>query len=411
MQETDSVLVSLEAQLQRLEKWFDENGYAGWDPYDISGTKFYLNLLKDRPNIYKKIFRLCFSISADIFPLFIRKILKVETQVNAKAMGLLLTSYTNLFVATKNTLYIDKAINVAHWLIAHRTNGYNGFSWGYPFDWQSVILIPQNTPSSVVTAVVGDGFYSLYKITQDEQYINICKAICSFFVNSLHRSVDEEGKVCFSYTPIDDYQVHNANLFVGEFLARVGREVNNENWVELGIKCGNFALSEQQDEGYLPYWSLAQTETHSGNIIRTDHYHSGFEIRMLYGLWVTTGLEQFRQAYQKYYEWYLSNMFTEGGLVKLTPTRYYPVNIHAIAESILCQATLLDCYPERLYSIKSIIKWAEQNMEYKGGRYVYMIKKYPAFGEWKIKIPMIRWGQSWMLRALSQALVASKHLG
>jgi hypothetical protein len=44
-------------------------------------------------------------------------------------------------------------------------------------------------------------------------------------------------------------------------------------------------------------------------------------------------------------------------------------------------------------------------MEYKPGEYVYLIKKLPILGEWRIKIPMIRWGQAWMFRAYCELLI------
>jgi rhamnogalacturonyl hydrolase YesR len=319
-------------------------------------------------------------------------------------MGLFLAGYANLFEMTRQEHYLIKAYECADWLIQNRSQGYSGFSWGYPFDWQSIRYIPKNTPSSVVTATAGDGFYLLYKITQNENFLDICKNICIFFVDNLNITYTNKDTLCYSYTPIDDYQVHNANLFVGEFLTRLGSEIDDYCLIQRGIHCGNFALKEQQAEGYLPYWGLSQTYSHSSGKLRTDHYHSGFEIRMLYKLWKHTGIDTFQRAYTKYFRWYLRNMFRSCYIPKMTPDAFYPVNIHSCAEALLCQSTLLPDHPERISGIVRSVDWILNKMEYAPGRYAYLVKKYPAIGELRINFAMIRWGQAWMLRAYSELL-------
>jgi len=400
------LLEDLDNIIRRLDCWIEHNGFAGWDPYDLGQAKLLSRFREDKPKIHHKFIRRMIFGLGGIFPFFTRKLFGVKSQVNAKAMGLLLAGYSNMYIATNDQHYLDQAKKYAKWLMCNGGRKYSGHNWGYPFDWRSVTFIPHGTPSSVVTSIVGDGFYLLYKATNETRYLEICKEICCFFVNDLKKTVNHPEQICFSYTPIDDFQVHNANLFVGEFLVRIGKETGEQKWYETGLKCGNFALAEQHNDGYLPYWSLAQTDSHNGGKIHTDHYHSGFEIRMLYRLWKLTGMEKFKAAYLKYYSWYQSRMFTSDGRVKNGPESYYPVNIHSIAEGILCKAVLFEDHPDEFQQLKHIIYWGEKNMEYADGEYVYMIKKNPIIGEWHLRIPMLRWGQAWMFRALSQAKIA-----
>jgi hypothetical protein len=396
--------------IQRLDLWIMRNGWSGWDPYDIKENRFISKIVKLPPSLLNKIIRKFLFATIDLNPLSARKIFDVRPRVNAKGMGLFLAGYSNLYKVTAQKEYLKKAHECAEWLIQNRCSDYSGWSWGYPFDWQSVIFIPKGTPSSVVTSTVGDGIFRLYKCTGDRRYLSICRDICSFFINDLKKTHQDEYSTCFSYTPIDDFQVHNANLFVGEFLARIGKETADTKLTEQGIRCGNFALCEQQPEGFLPYWSLSQTDSHSGGKIRTDHYHSGFEIRMLYGLWKSTEDERFRKACRKYFRWYIENMFEKKIIPKLTPSSKYPVNIHSCAEAILCQATLLDEFPEREQDLKKTFEWIIGNMEYAAGQYTYLIKKLPLIGEWRLNIPMMRWGQAWILRAYSELLVQCKEI-
>lgn len=393
---------NIQLAIERLDSWLEKNGWSGWDPYDLRGT-YLLNKMDGLPsNLPSKVLKKAIFSLLDIRPLFARKLMRVRPEINAKAMGLFLSSYCNLFAAAGSKDYLEKALKCAEWLKQNRSQKYYGWSWGYPFDWQSPIYIPKGTPSSIASVTIGDGYYKLYKCTQDEQYLSICKQICDFFLNDLNVTYNENGAICYSYTPLDDYQVHNTNLFLGEFLTRIGKEISDNSLIENGVRCGNFALKEQVAEGYLPYWGLAQTKRYSYGLIHTDHYHSGFEIRALYGIWKNTSDTRFQKAYKKYLNWYTNNLFEDNIVPKFTPRSMYPIDIHSCSEAILCRATLLNDHPEQVEYLEKTVEWVMNNMEYKEGEYVYLIKNLPLVGEKKIKIPMIRWGQAWMFRALSE---------
>ena len=77
-----------------------------------------------------------------------------------------------------------------------------------------------------------------------------------------------------------------------------------------GINSGNFALKEQFDDGFLPYWGLSQTDLYSNGKIHVDHYHSGFEIRLLISIYNEINDKIWKNAYIKYYNWYSKNLFS-----------------------------------------------------------------------------------------------------
>jgi rhamnogalacturonyl hydrolase YesR len=391
--------------IRNLDLWFEQQEFKGFDPYDIKGLELSLKIQKfgDKYLIGKVIRKLYFSF-IDLFPNYSRKLLRVKPLENAKGIGLVLNSYAKLYKMTGDKVYLEKALIYANWLKENRGKNYSGYNWGYPFDWQSVIFIPKGTPSSVVTYTVGSGFWELYQATNEKEYLDICVRICDFFTKDLNITYEDKDKICHSYTPIDDYQVHNANLFVGEFLVKIGKEVNNESWFARGIKCANFAIYQQQKEGFIPYWGLDQTNKYSNGKIKNDHYHMGFEIRMLYSIWKMTNLSYILNSWQKYFNFYLNYMFNEQGIPKFTMDSYYPVNIHSIAESILCLSKVNEYYKNLNDKIENIIKFATEELEFKEGQYCYLIKKLPFIGEYKLKIPMYRWGQAWMLLALTTYL-------
>ena len=382
--------------IEKLSDWLKHNGWAGYDPYDI--LEYLHKRYPNRINFCKKIQRWAIIELESFFPLKTRIFLNIKKEINAKAMGLFTSSYVRLYMATKKKEYLDKAKDCLKWLDSNYSKGYSGKCWGYPFDWQSMIFIPKGTPSSVVSSIVGDGYWKFYQLTKDKKHLSDCESICEFFINNLNIDKIDNNRVCFSYTPIDDFHVHNANLFVAEFLLKVGTELSNNNYIELGLNALNYTLSEQNDDGSLFYWGRIQDHYNPKSL---DHYHCGFEIRSLYSICNITGEDKFYQAAKKYYLFYLANFFEDKTIPKLTPKKKYPINIHSCAEAILCNSILSNDFLEGEKYLKSTLTWTLDNMQDKEGWFYYMIRKRKGI-EMKVKIPYIRWGQAWMLRGLSE---------
>jgi len=388
--------------ISRLDQWLGQNGWAGYDPYDVKGTPLFLSLQRLAPKAAPPLraIRRALFILEECYPLLMRQLLGVKKQINAKAMGLFAKGYLNLYEATGEGRFKNKATECLNWLLANPSPGYSGLCWGYPFHWQSKILIPGGTPSAVVTSVVGDAFWKAYGIYGDKRYLEICERICRFFVNDLNKYQIDKECICFSYTPLDDFHVHNANLFVAEFLTRVGQEIRQNEYVELGRQAANYALREQNTDGSLYYWGKVQNNYNPNHI---DHYHSGFEIRMLYGMWRSTGDPRFREATQRYFRFYLDNLVTktDGKIIpKMTPYSVYPINIHSCAEAILCNATLANEFEEARSLLPGLWDWVITNMQTNAGWFIYMIRM-ELGRERRVAIPFIRWGQAWMFIALS----------
>lgn len=387
--------------IKRLEYWFEQNGFSGWDPYDVQDSKIFRFIEQNFSNTIRRVLIRLLSEFNHIFPITFRKIAGVEKAINNKGLGLMLSAYSTLYQVSKNSMHLNNAISVASYLEQNSNKDYTGMSWGYPFDWLSPILIPAEVPSSVVTSIVGDGFYRLYQATNDKKYLNICQEICKFFINDLSLTYQdaEKSAICFSYTPLDDYQVHNANLFVAEFLIRIGMEIENKSFVDKGILSAHFALKEQQKEGYLPYWGLSQTTKYSRGKIHTDHYHCGFEIRSLHSIWLLTKNNAFNIAYQSYYQWYKKNMFCADGLPKYTTKSFYPLDIHTCAEAILCN-THLAKDKDDLRFVVNVATDVLNRMEFGAGEFTHVVREIVPFVKIHSKIPMLRWGQAWMFLAL-----------
>jgi len=390
-----------------LNIWLEKNGWAGYDPYDIKGNHKYLVLYRclsgSRSPILKAL-KMGFDNSEVFCPMLIRKIFDIQKEINAKALGLFARSYIDLYNNTQDEKYREKARYVLDLLAKHSSKGYSGMCWGYPFDWQSLHFLPRGTPSGVVSACVGDAFFRGYQIFGDKKYLDTCQSICNFFMNDLNIDFIDEDKLCFSYTPVDKEHVHNVNLFVAEFLFRIGKEIDNKKYIMYGMKALNYTLNEQNSDGSFYYFGTEdkiQYNLPEETLKRIDHYHTGFVLRSLYSIYTITEDEELFLKFRKCYRHYCHNLFEDKTIPKFTPEDKYPINIHSCAEAILCMSILHDIFPDALEYAHNVFLWTKNNMQTKDGWFIYMIVDIKGI-KWKVKIPYIRWGQAWMLRALSQ---------
>jgi rhamnogalacturonyl hydrolase YesR len=399
------VIDQLQTSINKLEYFLNKNGWAGYDPYDILGTDLFLRFqqLPSHPSFFERgVNKLLFGFERR-WPLAARQILGVKPQVNAKAMGLFARGYLSLFESTGEENYKQKALDCLNWLRENSSDFYSKWSWGYPFDWQSKVFIPKDTPSSVVSCIVGDSFWWAYKILGDKEYLRICEGVCKFLMEKLNIDEMSKDSICFSYTPMDNFHIHNANLLAAEFLIRVGQETNQLQWINNGLRAGNYTLSEQNENGSIYYWGRDQNNYNPNHI---DHYHSGFEMRALYRIWKLTGEECYHQSVSRYYQYYINNLIYKlKNLIipKMSPNNLYPINIHSCAEAILINSKFLNEFDEAKQILDKVSQWTIENMQVEEGWFIYKIDKLSG-RENRISIPYIRWGQAWMLKALAQLL-------
>lgn len=393
----------LDQSLNNLLSWFANYGFKGYDPYDIRGNEKYSNIL-NKSTISIIPLKKCIKFGNIFLPIFTRHVLAVEKEVNAKAMALFARAFLDLYIATGEKRHLSSSKFFLQWLQDNSSRKrYKGYCWGYPFHWQSLHFFPRGTPCGVVTAIAGDAFLTFYQTTKYSKYLDICISICDFFINDLNIDKISSDKICFSYTPIDRGHIHNANLFVADFLIRVGVLVKNKEYVEYGLCALRYTLGEQNTNGSFYYFGkkdISQYNLPSNIATSIDHYHTGFVLRCLYSIYITNQNKELVEVIRKCYQYYLSNLFEKNTIPKITPQSIYPIDIHSCAEAILCLSSLSKDYPEGMKILRNTTLWTIKEMQTRAGWFVYMIKKKMGI-KWKIRIPFIRWGQAWMLRALS----------
>jgi len=375
--------------VEELYAWLGRNGLAGYDPYDILGMRGFRRITSDRsPTLVRR----ALLSARHRAPKITRRLFDVRPTVNAKGVGLLLAAYLRLEPHGIHSTG-ERADECARWLADNPSTGYPGMCWGYPFDWYTRILIPASTPSAVVTSTCAQALLDHAQAREDERSRDSAREAARFLVEGLNRSTNESGDICLSYTPLDEFQVHNASLIAAEYLLRAGRHFGVDEWIDLALSCMRFTLSDQLDDGSFEYWAPPQRER-----TQIDNYHTGFVLRALYAF-ARDGHEAAARGLDAGWEYYRDTMLTAKGRPRNAPGTDTPLDIHSCAEAVLCPSVLSNRYPEALDLAWAAALWTIGSMRNPDGTFIH--------GIWdghRRRMPYLRWGQAWMLRGLSELL-------
>ncbi len=392
---TENVIAN---SLENLERYVRENNFSGYDPYDALNSK---KLLKINNKLLKVLLTQFFVYS----PINFRALFNIKPDKNPKAIGLFLSSYCRLYKSgqIKKKDFEDLTSKLVDYLLKNNSKGYSGYCWGFNFNWQDLSRFSKKwLPTIVVTSYVGNSFLDLYEITEKEKYRKIVNSICRFILEDLNITKTEEG-ICFSYTPIDKHIVHNANCLGAAFLSRVYNVTQEEKLLECSRKAFDFSLSCQKNDGSWDY--SIDPITHKGRI-QID-FHQGFILNSLVDFINYAGEndEKYRQSLMKGSEFYINQQFEDFGCSKWRLPWRYPVDIHHQAQGIITLSKLYTAVKNEKYLefAKKIAKWTIENMQDETGYFYH--QKWPFFTN---KIPYMRWGQAWMMLALSSLLHAKK---
>ena len=126
-----------------------------------------------------------------------------------------------------------------------------------------------------------------------------------------------------------------------------------------------------------------------------DNFHTGFNLIALRRLAAVSGRDDFSQSVQKGLEFYRKHFFQENGVAKYYHNRTHPIDIHAIAQSIITLVELRDLRDDNLSLAQRVFQWAFNNMREPTGCYYFQKGRLITN-----RNLYMRWSQAWMLLAL-----------
>ncbi len=385
---------SVERSALALLQYCERENWAGYDPYDGLNSR----LLSFLPFSKNRIFRLSVTQGMKRLPVNLRPFLLVPKGENPKACALFCRALLRL---SDCGLLNDDSVVAARLerLIELRSEGYPYHCWGYNFDWQSrSLLVPKFTPNVICTTFGGNALIDGYEKYGRGEFADAAASAGEFLINGLNMS-HENGAICFSYTPLDHAQVHNANLLGAAFLGRLGKLTGREQFLDIADRAARFSLSRQRDDGS---WLYGEGETQRW----IDNFHTGYNLVALWGLADVLKDRAANDAIYRGLDFFVNHFFAADGVPRYYHDRVWPVDIHCVAQSIVTLCELAPIWEGAVSLVDKVCRWVLGNMRSENGYFYYQKTRF-----FENRIPYMRWSQAWMLYALAVYLNsgATKH--
>src|SRR5256886_14465478 len=210
--------IDLQMADRDLWKYCRAQGLAGYDPYDGLNSR----LFQSTPFNKSRVARLVWTQFHKRSPINFRSWVGIPRERNAKAMALFALAALADFRRDPTKENEVEARELLDDLIWMSLKGFRGACWGYNFDWQSrSFFVPRGTPTIVPTAFAARALCEAAEILSRDEYLPFARTICDFTLNDLIRSEETTDEVCFSYSPLDQTRVFNANLLAGGELVAI----------------------------------------------------------------------------------------------------------------------------------------------------------------------------------------------
>lgn len=371
----------------KLTAYCRRNNWAGDDPFDGLNSQIFSAL----PFLQTRIPRLILTQGMKRSPINFRRLLLVPKGENPKGLAVCLSA---LFILSKTGL-LENDDDIHHLLqrmIDLKSPNTPYFCWGYNFDWQSrAFFLPKFVPNIICTTFAGNALLDAYAKSTDAKYLDMGKSAGDFLLEGLNLTKNDD-EICFSYTPLDYGQVHNANLLGAAYLSRLYNTTGNKKFLAPALGAVRYSTRRQNEDGS---WAYGEDKTQAW----VDNFHTGYNLCALRNIGRYLDTDEFEFHIHRGFDFYRNHFFREDGAPKYFHDRVYPIDIHSVAQSIITLITFIDLDANNRTLADTIFQWAVSNMWDERGCFYYQITPY-----YKNKISYMRWSQAWMLLALATLL-------
>lgn len=380
----DNFIPQLENSIKKLLDYCETDDWAGFDPFDGLNSRIFSAL----PVVQNRFCRLIFIQAMKRSPINLRHVFLVPKDQNPKGIALFCSALIKL--KDLQLREDDKSLRqLLNRLIELRSQNMDWYSWGYNFDWQSrAFFLPKFAPNIICTTFAGNALIDAYEKYEHTEYLDMAVSAGRFLLQGLNITGNND-ELCFSYTPFDHGQVHNANLLGAAFLSRLYSITGDKTFLDPAHCAVRFSIKRQNEDGSWPY---GESKTQKW----VDNFHTGYNLVALKKFSNYTSDNSFTDAIRKGYHFYKNNFFTADGIPKYYHNSLYPIDIHSIAYSVITLAELNTFDESAMELAARVCKWGLENMQNEKGYFYYQQKKF-----FTNRISYMRWSQAWMLHALS----------
>lgn len=293
-----------------------------------------------------------------------------------------------------NPDYLARAVHFLEELKKSRCSAFKEFCWGYPFDWVTRNgVIKEQTPFITSTPYIYEAFLQVHQIAPRDEWRAVLDSIIRHVCSDIKDFPSSKNASTCSYSPFDKGGVINASAYRSAMLTSAAKVFGRDDCWSIAERNLNFVLENQNPDGSWPY-------AVDGVRDFVDHFHTCFVMKALAKIHTLTGHASTLAALERGVDYYTKNLFGPEGLprpfAKAPRLTVYKCELYDCAESINLCLLLRDRFPQLNAKLETVVSgilnhWVKPDGSFRSRKLI--------FG-WD-NVPMHRWAQSQMFRALS----------
>jgi hypothetical protein len=379
--------------LIRLLDYCRERDWAGMDPYDALNSRVFNRL----PFSKSRLCRIAFIQAMKRSPINLRRVLLVPDEQNPKALALFLRAL--LKVSGKNLVPDEEQIigDLIEDIAALRSTGTDYWCWGYSFPWQTrTIIVPRGYPNLVCTTFVAEALLDAFEHQGRQECLHMAKSAAEYILKELYWT-SGDSLAGFSYPlPSLRSETHNANLLAAALFCRIYHHTGDDQFLAPALRVARYSIGKQRGDGSWLYGEGAKQNW-------IDNFHTGFNLGALRTIARSLNTSEFEENLHRGFRFYRKNFFLENGTPKYFHNRTYPIDVHAVAQSIITLVDFQDLDPSNAAFADSIFEWAVKHMWSEQGFFYYRLLRLCT-----IRTSYMRWSQAWMALAMATLAAGSQ---
>ncbi len=368
--------------LRGVQNWVEAHEYRGYEPFD--GLSSWA-----RPLAFGNLFaeRLLMQAIRQS-PINLRPLLGVRPKDSTKGRGYMARGYLELYKATGQTEFLDKATRCLEWLDAHKAPRFKHHSWSNHFDFAGRGGgYSKDDPIIVWTCLIGHAYVEAFELTGNKWFLSIAESACDWIME-LPRERTDRG-ACISYLAHVQSSIHNSNMLGSALLARTAKHNGSAEYRGVARSAMEYSCGLQLPSG--AWWYGEAPKYHW-----IDNFHTGYNLDSLDTYIQATGDQSFRDNLDKGLAFYKKYFFEDSGRPRYYHTRTYPVDIQCAAQAIDTLARFAGRDEACRALSCRVAAWTISHMQSPKGHFYY--RQYPLV---TAKTPMLHWGQATMFKALA----------
>ena len=294
-----------------------------------------------------------------------------------------------------------RAVTFLEELAKNRCSGYEHWCWGYPFDWATRSgTIQKGTPLITTTPYVYEAFREVFGLDGNPRWRAAMASMVLHAIEDIKDYKVSETSATCSYTPFDHGGVINASAYRAFMLTSACVDFDDVRLWSIAERNLNFVLQAQRPDGSW-FYSV------DGERDFVDHFHTCFVLKALAKIETLKPNADCRRAIERGAAYYLANLLDERKLPKpfskAPRMTVYRRELYDYAECINLCVLLRDRIPEMesvlTHTIADLLsRWVKPDGSFRSRELWFT---------WD-NVPMHRWAQSQMFRALSFLVMSER---